>query len=313
MEKFDLTNINTKHIIYFNAVAKYGSMTKAAAVLNVTQPLLSQRIIHLEDVLGVKLFVRENRQLVLTWVGQMLYKKWTKLAKNLEQSIQEVKNAQMEGAKQIKMGFSNSIYSDLVHNLVTRIRDDLSEYIINIKLDNVFRLTDLVLDETLDAVIFSNYNFERSIPELMVTHIAYFPLLVTINKSNPLAQKKNLTWGDLRMENFLITHPTPQGCYEKAISEECLKHGFAPQIDYCSKDEGVATVFMRVSMGEGVMVTLLPGMKHENVVTFAMSGKEYPISLAWKTFSKLGVEDFAFKAGKVIGPIIENCVKSMEG
>jgi DNA-binding transcriptional LysR family regulator len=57
---------------YFVAAVEHGSFSAPAAALHVAQPSLSEQIRRLEDRLGVVLFVRTNRRLVLTEAGQLL-------------------------------------------------------------------------------------------------------------------------------------------------------------------------------------------------------------------------------------------------
>lgn len=57
---------------YFLATAQELNMTRAAEKLLVSQPALSRQIADLEDELGVKLFIRKPRQLILTPAGQYL-------------------------------------------------------------------------------------------------------------------------------------------------------------------------------------------------------------------------------------------------
>src|SRR5258708_31594922 len=54
----------------FEAAARHMSFTQAAAELNVTQTAISHLIRRLEQEIGVKLFVRQNRGLVLTPEGR---------------------------------------------------------------------------------------------------------------------------------------------------------------------------------------------------------------------------------------------------
>ncbi|BCW88554.1 Glycine cleavage system transcriptional activator [Alphaproteobacteria bacterium SO-S41] len=56
----------------FEAVSRHLSFTSAAAELFVTQSAVSQRIVALEAELGVKLFLRSTRRLVLTGEGETL-------------------------------------------------------------------------------------------------------------------------------------------------------------------------------------------------------------------------------------------------
>ncbi|MBL8238119.1 MAG: LysR family transcriptional regulator [Bryobacterales bacterium] len=64
-------HLNYHHLRYFWAIAHEGNLTRAAAKMNVAQSALSIQLRQLEDTLGHSLFVRKNRQLVLTEAGQM--------------------------------------------------------------------------------------------------------------------------------------------------------------------------------------------------------------------------------------------------
>ena len=57
---------------YFLAVAREENITKAAALLHVTQPTLSRQLRQLEEELGVKLFRRSQYRVVLTDDGMLL-------------------------------------------------------------------------------------------------------------------------------------------------------------------------------------------------------------------------------------------------
>lgn len=57
---------------YFLTVAREENITKAAALLHITQPTLSRQLMQLEEELGVKLFRRSNHSIVLTEQGMLL-------------------------------------------------------------------------------------------------------------------------------------------------------------------------------------------------------------------------------------------------
>jgi LysR family transcriptional activator of nhaA len=63
--------INFHHLHYFWAVATEGNLTRTARRLRVAQSALSSQIHQLEVQLGVDLFAREGRRLVLTEAGQV--------------------------------------------------------------------------------------------------------------------------------------------------------------------------------------------------------------------------------------------------
>uniref|UniRef100_UPI0025D1DDC6 LysR family transcriptional regulator n=1 Tax=uncultured Fusobacterium sp. TaxID=159267 RepID=UPI0025D1DDC6 len=51
---------------YFLMTAREENITKAAALLHITQPTLSRQLIQLEEELGVKLFHRSKYRIILT-------------------------------------------------------------------------------------------------------------------------------------------------------------------------------------------------------------------------------------------------------
>lgn len=69
----NLRDINIRATEHFEAVARLGTVTKAAVELGVSTSAVSQQIKQLETQLGVKLFRREKRRLVLTLDGDRLF------------------------------------------------------------------------------------------------------------------------------------------------------------------------------------------------------------------------------------------------
>ncbi len=63
--------INYHHLFYFKTIAEENSVSKAAEKLRVGQPTLSAQLKQFEDTLGVKLFDRQHKRLILTEQGQV--------------------------------------------------------------------------------------------------------------------------------------------------------------------------------------------------------------------------------------------------
>lgn len=66
--------LNYHHLLYFWMVAKEGGITPAAEALHLSQPTLSTQIQKLEKAMGLKLFDRKGRSMVLTDSGQMVFR-----------------------------------------------------------------------------------------------------------------------------------------------------------------------------------------------------------------------------------------------
>lgn len=63
--------INYHHLFYFKTIAEEGSVSRAAEKLLVGQPTLSAQLKQFEDTLGVQLFERQHKKLVLTEQGKV--------------------------------------------------------------------------------------------------------------------------------------------------------------------------------------------------------------------------------------------------
>lgn len=63
--------INYHHLYYFMTIAESGSISRAAEKLLLGQPTLSAQLKQFEDQIGVKLFSREHKRLVLTEHGTL--------------------------------------------------------------------------------------------------------------------------------------------------------------------------------------------------------------------------------------------------
>ena len=66
--------LNYHHLLYFWSIAKHGTIAKACEELQLAQPTISAQLRVFEDRLGEKLFLRKGRHLVLTEIGQVVFR-----------------------------------------------------------------------------------------------------------------------------------------------------------------------------------------------------------------------------------------------
>lgn len=66
--------INYHHLLYFWTVAREGSIARACEKLRLAQPTISGQLRMLEESLGEKLFAKSGRGLIMTEVGQVVFR-----------------------------------------------------------------------------------------------------------------------------------------------------------------------------------------------------------------------------------------------
>ena len=101
--KIDM-DINFEYYKIFYFAAKYGSITKAAAVLGSNQPNVTRVIRQLESQLGKRLFIREPRGIRLTGDGERLYIHAAAACEHLFKAQEELGDASPEGSGIIDIG-----------------------------------------------------------------------------------------------------------------------------------------------------------------------------------------------------------------
>lgn len=89
---------------YFLAVAREENITKAAALLHLTQPTLSRQLMQLEEELGVQLFHRSRYHIVLTDEGMLLRRRAQELVDLAEKTEREFTSRETELMGEISIG-----------------------------------------------------------------------------------------------------------------------------------------------------------------------------------------------------------------
>jgi LysR family transcriptional activator of nhaA len=113
-----VTWLNYHHLLYFWMAARHGSVSKAAAELRLAQPTLSGQIRALEDSLGEKLFQRVGRRLVLTDVGQAVYRYADEIFSLGREMLDMVKGHPAGRPLRLVVGIADALPKLVAHRLI---------------------------------------------------------------------------------------------------------------------------------------------------------------------------------------------------
>ena len=104
-------------LFVFDAAARNGSFTAAAAELNVTQPAVSRMLGQFEEHLGVRLFDRKAGRAVLTEEGELLYRRVLEGFRSIESGLIEIERRR-KGTETVTLSVSSAFTT---HWLMPRI------------------------------------------------------------------------------------------------------------------------------------------------------------------------------------------------
>src|SRR6266478_8189395 len=102
-------------------VVQAGNMSKAAALLNTTQPAISRSIAELERIIGVRLLDRTARGVEVTEYGRVLLDGGTAVFDDLRQAVKDIKFLADPTAGEVRIGCSNILGANFVSAVIHRL------------------------------------------------------------------------------------------------------------------------------------------------------------------------------------------------
>ena len=206
--------MNLLHIKYAVEVAEAGSINKAAKNLYVGQPNLSRAIKDLENSLGVTIFDRSAKGMVLTSDGEV----FIRYAKNILNQVDSIEELFSQGSlnkKRFSVSVPRASYiADAFANF-SKSLDRNTEVEVFYKETNSMRTIKNVLQDDYKLGIIryaENYDKyykgmmdEKELEYEMITDFRYVLLM---NEKSPLAYKPEITYDDLK-DYIEIAHGDP--------------------------------------------------------------------------------------------------------
>ena len=166
----------------FDAAARHLSFTRAADELFVTQAAVSHQIKSLEDFLGLKLFRRRNRSLLLTEEGQSYFQDIKEIFSQLTEATRKLQARSAKGALTVSL-----LPSFAIQWLVPRLSSFNSAYPgIDVRIQAVDRQEDKLADDVDVAIFYGRGNWpglrvEKLYAEYLLPVCS--PLLLTGDKA----------------------------------------------------------------------------------------------------------------------------------
>lgn len=145
--------LNYHHLHYFWATAREGGISKASATLRLSQPTLSAQIKRLEAALGVTLFERRGRSLVLTDTGRMVFQYADDIFSAGRELLDAVHGHRPGRTRPLAVGVANAVPKLIVHRLLRPVVRGPEPVRLICREENTDALLAHLATHTLDVVI----------------------------------------------------------------------------------------------------------------------------------------------------------------
>lgn len=146
-----------RHLRYFVKVVEAGSFSRAAEMIHVAQPALSQQVAKLEEELGLTLLHRTARGVKPTAAGEVLYREASAILQQMEQLPSLIRGGGSEIAGVVKLGATSTLLASLPGAFLDACAKAHPQVDLRLSITDSTNLKARVENHTLDlAVVFED-------------------------------------------------------------------------------------------------------------------------------------------------------------
>ncbi len=272
--------IELRHLRYFLAVSETLHFSKAAQMLGIAQPPLSQQIKRLEQLLGHRLFDRTTRGVKLTLAGQLLAERARSTIEKVQDDLAQVRRLGRGEEGTLTVGFSGSVMFTDLPAAIGIYRRRYPKVELRLREFSTSAQISALLTGTLDLAFLRDGDPTEGIEISTLFEERYVAVLP---KAHALARKRSLRVRDLQREPFILfARRMGPLAFDRTVAC-CEREGFRPNI---VQDAPQWPTLVRL-VAAGLGVSLAPAC----VATVAIPGAIYrEVRAPCRTTVDLGIK-----------------------
>ncbi|OLU21007.1 LysR family transcriptional regulator [Pseudomonas sp. PA1(2017)] len=241
-----------RHLRYFVAVAEELHFGRAADLLGISQPPLSQQIQALEQELGVRLFERSNRHVALTDAGRLFLEETRQTLAQVSKSVDVVRRAEQGEIGELQIGFTASApFVSIIPRAVFAFRQAFPAVHLDLQEMTSSQVCQALVEKKLQIGMIRPLELPG---ELDAVELLREPLVALLHAGHPLAGEHNggLALAELADQPFVFfPRSYGTGLYAQLFSL-ARQAGFTPRITQEAHE--ALTIIGLVAAGLGVSV-----------------------------------------------------------
>lgn len=183
----------------FAEVARSGSLTKAARILDLTQPALSERLIALERDLGVDLFVRTHRGVRLTDAGRALVPHAERAIAAIAEGRRVVDEMRRGKGGRLAVGAAPAVSTYVLPGVLRSFNRDHPDVELSVRTGHSEEVLDMVLREDVQVGVVR----ELRHPEVETSPLYEDELMLVVHRAHRFAGPGRIRIADLASEHLV--------------------------------------------------------------------------------------------------------------
>lgn len=276
--------LNLKRLQYLDAVYQYKNFTQASEALYVSQPAISTAISALETELGVKLVVRNSKNVTFTYEGEQ-FMVWVsrilRLCREAEDTMRDLANS---AEQRLRLGVSHAFIDPIVPMIFSTFLGSRPKAQIYLDEGAMNKHAELVRNELLDLV----YNALPDDPDaedLEIIRIGTGEVHAVLHPDHPLAQLERIPISRLGAEKLIMMDN--QSKVTQLVSRE-LERCQVPQNTVLNYDQILCMVDLVKSCRYVGIISTAAGLRVPGCEDLVHRPFEHPLTFDYGFFFKKG-------------------------
>jgi LysR family nitrogen assimilation transcriptional regulator len=213
-----------RQLRYFVAIVDHGSLSRAARVLHIVQPALTQQIQQLEEELGTSLLHRSAQGMQATDAGKIFYEHALAILKQVADAKSAVNQTTDKPSGTVALGIPQSASGALAFPLLTAVRAAFPDIVFQLTEELTGNLTAQLASGRLNlAVLFDDGQLGKFNTKALVEEEMMY---ITRADSQFACKRKSIT-----LEKAL----------QAPLILPSIQHGVRPRIEQVVRDHGLRT------------------------------------------------------------------------
>ena len=221
------SNVETRHLRYFIAVAEELHFRRAAERLNLSQPSLSRAVRQLELAVGVQLLDRSSRRVELTAAGQICLENAYRVQEVIENTVALTQKAAAGEAGHFTIGYTDFAISGVLPQVLEGFRRLYPAATIDLLHMFTAPQIDALKQESIDFGFMTGPVRAESLTHMVVQNDRF---VVVLPEAHPLARMEIVPLEALAEERFVVGMAQWWSHYIKHLESLCHGAGFSPKI-----------------------------------------------------------------------------------
>jgi DNA-binding transcriptional LysR family regulator len=178
---------------YVDAVARYGSIRKAAEALNIASSALNRRILDLEQELGCSLFERLPRGVRPTAAGELFVDYVRRAISDLETVTSRIEQLRGLVRGRVKIAAVESVAGSLLPRAITAFQSAHPRVRFDVNIGTPEHLLQRLIEDQADLILTHNPINDRNVSTVISTR---WPLFALVARDHPFASEAELRLRD---------------------------------------------------------------------------------------------------------------------